>query len=206
MIHTAGLEKVPATTLVVADFDTEAGLSLLKEALASMIFDSEQHPGNYSRFAFVHNPKVHRRIERSPSGLLAHLAVTSSLRTTSPEQLLQILRLAEAETRQERSQIVLQQNNMLDDLLRGVNTSSIRADSYANHERQSRELLKLLQLSPGEQALIVNGRVSGTSIAWDVTYDGLRSRLLGRSVRVSLSQTIYGTLWATSTVSASDQL
>lgn len=163
---TAGSTRLPATTFVIADLDSESGLALVKEALLSMVPDSTED--NLSRFAFIHNPTSHRRnIQRSPSSLLAHLTATQSMQKATPAQLLHILGLAEVEVQaqQESSQIVIPQNTVLDELLGGVVMPGSGKEVFDQFSRSTRALVELLKLAPGEQALIVNGRVSLSCMA-----------------------------------------
>lgn len=146
---------------MIADLDSEAGLMLVKEALLSLRSEAGQIDETLSRFTFIHNPATIRRtIQRSPSSLLAHLIITGTIQKATPVQLLHVLGLVEIETSQESIQMVIPQNNVLDELLAGTVMSGSGSDMYDHFIRSSEVLVKLLKLAPGDQALVVNGRVS----------------------------------------------
>jgi UDP-glucose:glycoprotein glucosyltransferase len=59
----------------------------------------------------------------------------------------------------ESPQVVLLQEGILQDLAGGVAIGDFSVAAYARYVKSSRLVARELQLSPGEQALIVNGRV-----------------------------------------------
>ncbi|KAJ7909648.1 glycosyltransferase family 24 protein [Mycena leptocephala] len=89
-IYPPETEQIPLTVYVVADFDTEGGLGLLKEALLSIDGESK------TRVTFVHNPSS---VERDPnvrppaSWLLSHLLAKNLLSKSSSARLLRALGL-----------------------------------------------------------------------------------------------------------------
>ncbi|KAJ7785207.1 UDP-glucose:glycoprotein glucosyltransferase-domain-containing protein [Mycena maculata] len=153
-------EQIPLTVYVVADFDTEGGLGLLKEALVSIDNDSK------TRVSFVHNPS---KIDADPSvrppvsWLLSHLLAQNLLSKASAPRLLRALGLDTATdapaVQSDGTQIPLVEDR--EDLTDGVRISGYSAEEYDRFVRSSRLVVRDLQLAPGAKALVVNGRVVG---------------------------------------------
>ncbi|KAF8145393.1 hypothetical protein K438DRAFT_547782 [Mycena galopus ATCC 62051] len=151
---------------VVADFDTEAGLGLVKEALSSIDDTSK------TRVSFVHNPGPGSigpdpTVRPPVSWLLSHLLAKNLLSKASPARLLRALGLDPSVTIPlgDGSQIPLKDD--VTDLTDGVGLSGYGAEDYARFVRSSRLLARELQLKPGELGLVVNGRVVGPIEAGD---------------------------------------
>ncbi|KAJ7651981.1 glycosyltransferase family 24 protein [Mycena polygramma] len=159
-VYPVGAEQVPLTVYVVADFDTEAGLGLLKEALISIDGESK------TRLSFVQNPS---NVDGDPnvrppvSWLLSHLLSENLLSKASSARLLRVLGLDTPVSPSDGSQIPLS----TDDLTEGVGISGYSSANYDEFVRSSRLIVRDLQLAPGHQALIVNGRVVGPIQAGD---------------------------------------
>ncbi|EGO03944.1 glycosyltransferase family 24 protein [Serpula lacrymans var. lacrymans S7.3] len=142
---------------VIADFDSESGLALVKEAL-----DFIQGSGPSSRVTFVHNPAPSTH-SHSVSSLLSQLISKDVLATISPARLKRALGLDEAgsvSTPDESAQVALKA-----DLLReyGVDGGEVvvAEDAYAGYVGSCKALARELRLLPGEQAILVNGRLVG---------------------------------------------
>ncbi|KAJ7513036.1 glycosyltransferase family 24 protein [Mycena galericulata] len=155
-VYPAETELIPLTVYVVADFDTEGGLALLREALSSI--DSK------TRVSFVHNPTTvdADSTTRPPvSWFLSHLLARNLLSKTSAGRLLRALGLEEQvpAVQSDGHQIPLVKER--EDLTDGVGLSGYSAEEYDKFVRSSRLVVRQLQLAPGQQALVVNGRVIG---------------------------------------------
>ncbi|KAJ7078310.1 glycosyltransferase family 24 protein [Mycena belliarum] len=149
-------EQIPLTMYIVADFDTEAGLELLHEALLSIDDESK------TRVSFVHNPGTDEDAmdptARPPvSWLLSHLLARNLLSKASAPRLLRALGLDAPVLQSDGPQIPL----AAEDLTDGVGLSGYSAEEYAVFVKSSRLVARELQLAPGAQAVVVNGRVIG---------------------------------------------
>ncbi|KAJ6586424.1 glycosyltransferase family 24 protein [Mycena vulgaris] len=162
-VYPAETPQIALTMYVVADFDTEAGLGLLKEALLSIDDESK------SRVSFVHNPSTLDAADptvRPPvSWLLSHLLARNLLSKASSSRLLRALGLEAPVSPSEGTQIPLS----TDDLTEGVGIAGYSSDDYATFVRSSRLVARELQLVPGQQAVVINGRVIGPILAGDFT-------------------------------------
>ncbi|OSX61274.1 glycosyltransferase family 24 protein [Postia placenta MAD-698-R-SB12] len=149
-------ERVSLTTYIVADFDTKEGISLVKEVLTAV---TSSYP---SRVSFIHNPanltKAPSTVETASSSLLAQLICQGILHHVPPSRLVETLGLEDASADEQSSQVVLPAAGSLDDILHEGTLSNKEYDDYV---RSSRLIVRDLKLEPGEQALIVNGRVVG---------------------------------------------
>ncbi|KAJ7136717.1 glycosyltransferase family 24 protein [Mycena epipterygia] len=163
-IYPPETEQIALTVYVVADFDTEGGLGLLKEALTSI------DDGSMTRVSFMHNPGSVDSADPSSrppvSWLLSHLVAKNLLSKASSSRLLRALGLEAPVSPSDGTQIPLSK----DDLTDGVGISGYSAEDYARFVKSSRLVARDLQLAPGEQALIVNGRVIGPIQAGDFLY------------------------------------
>ncbi|KAF9027018.1 hypothetical protein BDZ89DRAFT_1102004 [Hymenopellis radicata] len=147
--------ETPISMFVVADFDTEGGLKLLKGALESI--DSESK----SRVTFIHNPedlRLELTVKETPvSWLVTHLASQGLISKSSPTQLMSALGM-ESPTSQPGSQAPISAEGSFQTL---AGEAKYDQDRVARYLRAFRLLLKELQIAPGSQAVIVNGRVLG---------------------------------------------
>ncbi|KAJ6624174.1 hypothetical protein B0H10DRAFT_1943373 [Mycena sp. CBHHK59/15] len=91
------------------------------------------------------------------SWLLSHLLAKNLHSKASPRRLLRALGLDDPIPPSDGTQIPLSK----DDLMDGVGISGYSPDNYAKYLKSSRLIARDLQLAPGQQALIVNGRVIG---------------------------------------------
>ncbi|KAI0715904.1 glycosyltransferase family 24 protein [Cerioporus squamosus] len=153
-LYPAESEQVPLTTYVVADFDNEESQQLVKAALLSLT------PGSLSRLSFIHNPTSVSPASKSddfasPSRFLAQLVSWDLLSRFTPEQLLNALGFGDVEVSSESS---TQERFSLNDI---VGTEVFTGEEYEKYLTACRLVARQLELKPGEQALIVNGRVVG---------------------------------------------
>ncbi|RPD60390.1 glycosyltransferase family 24 protein [Lentinus tigrinus ALCF2SS1-7] len=152
-VYPAESEQVPLTTYVVADFDNEESQQLVKEALLST-------PGSLSRLSFIHNPASVSPFCKSddfasPSRFLAQLVSWDLLSRLTPEQLLSALGLSSAEVSDDNG---AQEPFSFDDI---IGTKAFTGEDCMKYLTASRLVVRQLELKPGEQALVVNGRVVG---------------------------------------------
>ncbi|KAI0823499.1 glycosyltransferase family 24 protein [Trametes gibbosa] len=149
-VYPAESENIPITMYIVADLNSEEGRAFVKEALESVT------PDSLSRLSFIHAPSIPS--SGSPgnqvtSSILARLITRDALSAYTPERLLSLLGLNEAAIGDSETQQVLSQDedSALADLPYG---EKAYLDACSLIVRQ-------LGLKPGEQAVIVNGRVVG---------------------------------------------
>ncbi|KAF5378749.1 hypothetical protein D9615_006978 [Tricholomella constricta] len=160
-LYPSGSQIVPLSLYIVADLDSQAGLQLVKEALLSIT------PNARTRISFIHNP-VNDPTETTnrplASWLISHLIKSHQLSNAAPEQLLRVLGV---EVPSEETQTVLSQDEMVRALIGGVKVADFDAKRYAEYVKASRLLVRDIQIAPGQQALLVNGRVVGPIEAGD---------------------------------------
>ncbi|TFK48915.1 glycosyltransferase family 24 protein [Heliocybe sulcata] len=153
-----GDRHLPLTTYAVADFDTPEGLWLVKELLETM--DEE----SLSRITFSHNPIIPSTpswTESPVSTLFAHLVQNGLLDKATPERLLRILGFGAAAAQNGHPQIVISnEDDLLSELIGGVD-AEVTAQTYDEYLGFGQLFAKELGLKPGEQALVVNGRIIG---------------------------------------------
>ncbi|KAF7983169.1 hypothetical protein HWV62_23402 [Athelia sp. TMB] len=144
---------LPFTMYVVADLNTESGLALVGEALKSM---SAGSPG---RVSFVHNPSNDNQDSLSNQSLLmSKLIRQKSLSTVSPDHLIRALGLAPVKFVHDGPQTVLSQEQALRKITGGIAYTDFDAEVHADYVRACVALISELRLSPGDSAIIVNGR------------------------------------------------
>ncbi|KAI0754012.1 glycosyltransferase family 24 protein [Daedaleopsis nitida] len=146
-------EEVPLTTYVVADFDSEESKQLVKEALASMT------PGSLARVSFIHNPTTISRFAKSdkfasPSRFLAELITRGRLSLSTPERLLKELNLADAAFAGSDAQETLRYDQL-------TTNEIFTGEEYLKYLTACRLIVRQLELKPGDQGLVVNGRAVG---------------------------------------------
>ncbi|KAJ6562664.1 glycosyltransferase family 24 protein [Mycena capillaripes] len=160
-IYPPETEQIPLTVYVVADFDTEGGLGLLKEALTSIDGESK------TRVSFVHNPGNNDRdpnVRPPVSWLLSHLLSKNLLSKASSARLLRALGVDAPVSPSDGPQIPLSKD---EDLTDGVGLSGYSSEDYNRFVHSSRLVARDLQLAPGDQALVINGRIVGPIQAGD---------------------------------------
>ncbi|TBU43432.1 glycosyltransferase family 24 protein [Dichomitus squalens] len=147
-------EQVPLTTYIVADFDSEESRGLIKEALLSIT------PGSLSRLSFIHNPATVSPFAKSdkfasPSRFLAELVTRGLLSKVTPERLLNALGLGDPEVSVDHEK---QEPYFFNEL---TGSKVFSGEEYSKYLNACRLAARQLELQPGEQAVIVNGRVVG---------------------------------------------
>ncbi|CAK5263114.1 unnamed protein product [Mycena citricolor] len=160
-VYPAETEMLPLTVYVVADLDSEGGLDLVKEALQSFDENSKM------RLSFIHNPST---VELDPSvrppksWLLSHLVVKNLLSKATPAKLLQALEPG----------LVIQSDGTqtADELTSGADFSW---DEYVRSVNGGRLVLRELELAPGQQIVIVNGRIVGPIASKDFSAADFRA-------------------------------
>lgn len=148
---------IPFTIYVVADLDSEGGKRLVAEALKTLSEDSK------TRISFIHNPANDPSQLKSgltTASLLSHLVVAGRLSMVSSVRLLRALDL-DSSTSDYSTQTLLNKD-ALEDVLEG----KIEGIDYGMYQR-NRLVLRELNVAPGEQVLIINGRVVGPMKAGD---------------------------------------
>ncbi|KAG1823651.1 glycosyltransferase family 24 protein [Suillus subaureus] len=139
---TSDAERTPVSMAVIANLDSAEGQALVQEAVTFV-----SRKGSQSRITFLHNPST-----SSPGGnvssFFAHVGSTSDLGELSPDVLQRALNDLET---QDATQVFITE---------GV---KLRSDPQAHTAflTTSRLLAREAGLRPGEQAIIVNGRLIG---------------------------------------------
>ena len=152
--------------------DDDTSLDLIREALEALVRgcgvaqtfypDNEQTPASHTRISFIHNPREPNGISsdgQRRSRIFPQLMATNLLYKLSPSQLLQLVGAPSKQDQVEDRQNVLSQDGVPDSFLDAIN--SFDAVAYDRYTRTSRVVARDLHLAPGEQALILNGRVRG---------------------------------------------
>jgi UDP-glucose:glycoprotein glucosyltransferase len=124
--------------------------------------DDEQTPTSHTRISFIHNPSQPNGISsggQRRSRIFSQLMTTNAMYKLSPSQLLQVIGAPSKQDQVEDRQNVLSQDEVPDSLLDAIN--DFDAVAYDGYIRTSRLVARDLHLAPGEQALILNGRVRG---------------------------------------------
>ncbi|KAG1851914.1 glycosyltransferase family 24 protein [Suillus subluteus] len=139
---TSDAERTPVSMAVIANLDSAEGQALVQEAVTFV-----SRKGSQSRITFLHNPST-----GSPGGnvssFFAHVGSTSGLGELSPDVLKRALDNLET---QDATQVFAAE---------GI---KLRSDQQAHTAflTTSRLLAREAGLRPGEQAIVVNGRLIG---------------------------------------------
>ncbi|KAH9162492.1 UDP-glucose:glycoprotein glucosyltransferase-domain-containing protein [Lactarius sanguifluus] len=144
-------EQVPLSIYVVADLDTEHGLSSLRDALTFAV-----RPRIWSVF----EPILIDLPKRTPA-LRAH----DLLSKTTASQLLQALGPHGDSGSRQDGQTVLSVASPLDEITGGVALADIDQDDYRRYVQTGKLVAKMAGLAPGASGLIVNGRVMSIRIS-----------------------------------------
>ncbi|KAG6839745.1 hypothetical protein C0991_012004, partial [Blastosporella zonata] len=157
---------IPLTLYVVGDLDSAEGLKLVKEALLSI------NPSSRTRISFIHNPvddPTEGPNRPLASWLIAHLIKTNLVSKTAPEYFLRALGVVGPTN---GAQAVLSQDEVIRALTEGVKVVDFDPVYYAEYVKASRLVAREIGVAPGQQALLVNGRVVGPIVGGDfVTAD-----------------------------------
>ncbi|KAJ7057937.1 UDP-glucose:glycoprotein glucosyltransferase-domain-containing protein [Mycena amicta] len=151
-------EQIPLSMYVVTDFDSVDGLALLKEALLSINDESK------TRVSFIHNPSkldADPNVRQPVSWLISHLLGRNLLSKASSDRLRCALGLGDVPVVPEDAQIPIGNYCSALDLAGGIGVSGYSAEDYAAFVTSSRLVARELQFAPGQQGLIVNGRIVG---------------------------------------------
>ena len=126
------------------------------------------------------------------SGLLSQLHTQGLFANTSPSDLLTAVGLAPPILVESESQTILTQESLIEKLTRGGGSKEDSKTSYRNYVLSSSLVVREIGLRAGQQALIVNGRVSPGFREGHIHDLITLSRLLVRFPGVTLSPTICG--------------
>jgi UDP-glucose:glycoprotein glucosyltransferase len=124
-----------------------------------------------SRVSFIHNPNTSAPTtaadQRRTSTLVSHLLASRAIEMATPAQLLTVLGISfPRESGGEQSQKVLSQQATLEELMGGVSIDNVEVSTYEWYAEASRRVVQQLGLAPGQQAVLLNGRVSEPAIRW----------------------------------------
>ena len=164
------------TSYIVADFDTEDGLDLLRETVESLVYHPcRPHsvcptrlrhfkgPDSPTRIGFLHNPYNIDDVDvvqPTVSSLLSHLHTQGLFTSISPSELLTAVGFAPQPPIENESQTVLTQESVIEKLTNGNSVKGDTRKGYHDYVISSSLVAREIGLRPGQQALIVNGRVS----------------------------------------------
>ncbi|KAF7321048.1 hypothetical protein HMN09_00192100 [Mycena chlorophos] len=154
-VYPAETELIPLTMFVVGDFDSSDGLALLHEALLSI--DEE----SITRLTFIHNPtKLEADSGDRPhaSWLLAHLVGKNLMSKASSWALRCALGGTPHTPEDWQDPLGLP---CAQELTGGIGISEYSAADYAAFVRSGRLLARELQFAPGENGVVINGRIVG---------------------------------------------
>jgi UDP-glucose:glycoprotein glucosyltransferase len=102
-------------------------------------------------------------VQPTVSSLLSHLHTQGLFASTSPSELLTAVGLAPPPSAENESQTVLTQESMIEKLTKGDGSKEDSKRVYRDYVLSSSLVAREIGLRPGQQALIVNGRVSPRS-------------------------------------------
>ncbi|KAI0073110.1 glycosyltransferase family 24 protein [Panus rudis PR-1116 ss-1] len=156
-VYPPDTEKVPLTMYVVADLDSPSGLALIREALNSITEDG------ISRITFVHNPSANSNSapwKHRVSSLLGQLIGTGLLDKVSASRLLDALHPERLDVTDSDSQTVFVPEGYLDTILENAIIEDPQ-QTYESFAKASRFFVRELNIAPGNNAFIVNGRIVG---------------------------------------------
>ncbi|KAF5357223.1 hypothetical protein D9756_006756 [Leucocoprinus leucothites] len=148
---------VTSSLLVVADFDTEGGKGILKQALESLT------KGSQTRITFLQNPSFtpsSSDVEKTPiSSILAHLISSYKLSKTTPEKLASAFgfSVAPIADSDELKQAPLKAKDAFSSL--GIDLSELQSGSYDRYVKASRLAARSFGVKGGETGVVINGRV-----------------------------------------------
>jgi hypothetical protein len=142
-------------------------MCLLSLKICSLLMCRWQEANSDARLTFVHNPSStsKQRSEPSPLSLLiSHLHVKGLLGRIAPSQLLRVLLGSEASfTDATGTQQVISFEQSALEALTDVKFADISAEEHALYSANTGRFSSLIGLSPGQQALLANGRVGRSS-------------------------------------------
>lgn len=117
-----------------------------------------------SRISFVHNPTTpaDEKTSTSVSALFSHLIANERLGSLTPALLLHALKLnVPSDADDAQAQDTFSTSEALSQVLGDISLDSIDATNYTSYLTSSRLLSKHLDLAPGVNAILINGRIVG---------------------------------------------
>ncbi|TFY65772.1 hypothetical protein EVG20_g5315 [Dentipellis fragilis] len=148
-------DSVPLTIFVIADLDSEAGLSLVEAALHYV-------KSSKARVSFIHNPSSNSRTydRHRASSVLSRLQFHGLLSEKAPERLAEALELYTTVQADGGDQTVLNPEAALEEITEGIAFDEDLAD-FAAYLKAGRLLAREFGIKAGDAALLVNGRIVG---------------------------------------------
>ena len=159
------------TIYVIADLDTEDGLSTLRAALAFSVRRTYPLPLTHliwqlaknssfaqSRLTFLHNPALpisDPGRQTRVSSMFSHLIYKDILSKLTPSDLLRAIDLP---NESKQGQALLDMPS-LDEITSGISFSDVDKGDYRRYVEASRIVAEKVGLTRGESGLIINGRV-----------------------------------------------
>ncbi|THH10819.1 hypothetical protein EW146_g8252 [Bondarzewia mesenterica] len=170
-VYPPNINLVPFTIYVVADLDTEGGLSIMESALTYV-------GASRARLSFIHNPTspldgVEER--NRVSWLISHLISQDALSGVHPARLLRALGYDTSIVTNDHEQIVLSPDAIFEELTGGVSLDDLDGVVYDDFVRSCRTMARALRLRPGDIALVVNGRLVGPVEPGDFTAEDFKT-------------------------------
>ena len=119
-----------------------------------------------SRISFVHNPAtpaaVDEKTPTSVSGVFSHLIANERLSSLTPALLLHALKLhVPSNAEDAEAQETFSTSEALTQALGDISLSDVDVANYTSYITSSRILAKRLDLAPGANAILINGRIVG---------------------------------------------
>jgi UDP-glucose:glycoprotein glucosyltransferase len=117
----------------------------------------------------VHNPaQIPDSTSEIPvvSFLISYLHTEGLFSKATPTRILQALGLFSSVPFAEGSQTVISEQATINDLTGGVLLKDISKEAYTKYLTSTHLLAREIGLRPGEQALVVNGRVRLVTVNW----------------------------------------
>lgn len=159
---------------MIADLDSVEGMALIKEALGAIVrqavilllifhkfFLFLQDDTSLMRISFIHNPLAIPPTRRPLiSRFMAHLISADLLSEASPAKLLHAFGLNTLVVTDDGPQIIVSGEESLQELAKGIPLNEMDMNAYDHFVKSSRLVVRELQIAPGKQALLINGRVS----------------------------------------------
>jgi len=99
-------------------------------------------------------------VQPTVSSLLSHLHTQGLFASMSPSELLIAVGLASPPLTEDESQTVLTQESLIERLKKGDGSKEDSKKAYRDYVLSSSLVAREIGLRPGQQALVVNGRVS----------------------------------------------
>ena len=99
-------------------------------------------------------------VQPTVSNLLSHLHTRGLFTGTSPSELLAAVGLVQPSLEENGSQTVFTQESLIEKLTKDDGSNGDNKKMYRDYVLSSRLVAREIGLRPGQQALIVNGRVS----------------------------------------------